>query len=454
MSNVKSSREKLSSVKKKDNENREGLMSMGRKKTFEDIMKLNMKVQKMLEEERKAKESGEDQVGEIKDEPRVVERRIRSIESKLNDILRGVKGEKESFLPFVEDENRRLSNPKIKDFIAELIDSHPDAKELSKEKRKLLELFFYCVILGPSGIKSEVSMEILAPNYICTEAFEEFIHAADDPVFQEKDRMKLVRDEESDRAYIEYGFGFSFFLNLWLEADAERSFYTPEELKEAAEVYADIRMEDPEEVLKAWTGTMESDAGNEAESTAAEPQNEPETLNATETSVSSATEESTSTAVRKKEVVMEADGPLKGMTITVYEEEPADYGSEDPYEDCEVPIGYEVNDDDPIECPQPDWEAMQYVEEECFRRCSASLEVFEHHLPEQEVLQESYLELRKMLYTVDYSDIAEFTRVCVENFILHHQISPICYKSKFEKINDLIFECMEEISRIERGDEN
>ena len=88
MSNVKNSREKLSSVKKKDNENREGLMSMGRKKTFEDIMKLNMKVQKMLEEERKAKESGEDQVGEIKDEPRVVERRIRSIESKLNDILR------------------------------------------------------------------------------------------------------------------------------------------------------------------------------------------------------------------------------------------------------------------------------------------------------------------------------------------------------------------------------
>ena len=182
MSNVKNSREKLNSVKKKDNENREGLMSMGRKKTFEDIMKLNMKVQKMLEEERKAKESGEDQVGEIKDEPRVVKRRIRSIECKLNDILRGVKGEKESFLPFVEDENGQLSNPKIRDFILELIDSHPDAKELSKEKRKLLELFFYCVILGPSGIKSEVSMEILAPNYICTEAFEEFIHAADDPV--------------------------------------------------------------------------------------------------------------------------------------------------------------------------------------------------------------------------------------------------------------------------------
>ena len=140
MSNVKNSREKLNSVKKKDNENREGLMSMGRKKTFEDIMKLNMKVQKMLEEERKAKESGEDQVGEIKDEPRVVERRIRSMESKLNDILRGVKGEKESFLPFVENENGRLSNQKIKDFIAELIDSNPDAKELSKEKRKLLEL--------------------------------------------------------------------------------------------------------------------------------------------------------------------------------------------------------------------------------------------------------------------------------------------------------------------------
>ena len=443
MSNVKTSREKLNSVKKKDNENREGLMSMGRKKTFEDIMKLNMKVHKMLEEERKAKESGTDQVGEIKDEPRVVERRIRSIESKLNDILRGVKGEKESFLPFVEDENGRLSNQKIRDFIAELIDSNPDAKELSKEKRKLLELFFYCVILGPSGIKSEVSMEILAPNYICTEIFEEFIHAADDPVFQEKDRMKLVRDEESDRAYIEYGFGFSFFLNLWLEADAERSFYTPEELKEAAEVYADIRMEDPVEVLNSWMGT-----------TAAEPQNEPETVPATETSASSAAEESPSTAVRKKEVVMEADGPLKGMTITVYEEEPADYGGENPYEDCETPIGYEMSDDEPIECPQPDWEAMQYVEEECWRRCSASLEVFEHHLPEQETLQESYLELRKMLYTVDYSDIADFTRVCVENFLLHHQISPICYKSKFEKINDLIFECMEEISRIERGDEN
>ena len=77
MSNVKNSREKLSSVKKKDNENREGLMSMGRKKTFEDIMKLNMKVQKMLEEERKEKELQKDQVGEIKDEPRVVERRIR-----------------------------------------------------------------------------------------------------------------------------------------------------------------------------------------------------------------------------------------------------------------------------------------------------------------------------------------------------------------------------------------
>ena len=50
MSNVKNSREKLNSVKKKDNENREGLMSMGREKRFEDIMKLNMKVQKMLEE--------------------------------------------------------------------------------------------------------------------------------------------------------------------------------------------------------------------------------------------------------------------------------------------------------------------------------------------------------------------------------------------------------------------
>ena len=443
MSNVNDSREKLNSVKKKGNENREGLMSMGRKKTFEDIMKLNMKVQKMMEEERKAKESRADQVGEIKDEPRVVERRIRSMESKLNDILRGVKGEKESFLPFVEDENGRLSNPKIKDFIAELIDSHPDAKELSREKRKLLELFFYCVILGPSGIKSEVSMEILAPNYICTEAFEEFIHAADDPVFQEKDRMKLVRDEESDRAYIEYGFGFSFFLNLWLEADAERSFYTPEELKEAAEVYADIRMEDPEEVLKAWTGA-----------TAADTRNEPETVTATEISVSPAAEESVSTSVKKKEILVETDGPLKGMTITVDGEELIDLSEEDPYVDCEVPIGYEMSDDDPIECPQPDWEAMQYMEEECWRRCSASLEIFEHHLPEQEALQESYLELRNMLYTVDYSDMADFTRVCVENFLLHHQISPICYKSKFDKITDCIFKCMEEISRIERGDES
>ena len=113
-----------------------------------------------------------------------------------------------------------------------------------------------------------------------------------------------------------------------------------------------------------------------------------------------------------------------------------------------------MGDDNPIECFEPDWEAIQRVEEACLNMCNNAYERFVNHLPENENLQYKYIQLRKNLHMVDYSDFADLTKVMVSNFILKHQISPLCYQSRFDKINEKLFESIDEIYSIGRGDEN
>lgn len=339
---------------------------MEKKKTFEDILKLTMGTGDLPVPE-----------PDRKTDPETTARRIRSLERCLFEIRRRVSGERASFLPFVEDGKGRLSHRKMNAFIKELIDSHPAADTFTKDKRELLELFFYCVIAGPSGTRSDVYREILSPAYACSYAFAEFIKAAGDPVFSENDRMKLVQNEEYDRAYIEYGSGFSFFMNLLMDASVERSFYTQEELREAAEVYADARMEDPEAVWALWNGIEKQDDGNNRQ-----------------------------TASR---------------TITV-----------------EIPAGYELSDEEPVTLPEPDWDYIESERDRLMNEAAEQNRKYLDHLPAKEHLQESYIKLRKMLYQIDHSDMEALVKEMVSAFILSHDLAPVCYDSIFEKITECL----------------
>ena len=348
---------------------------MEKKKTFEDILKLSMGTGDMPVPE-----------PDRKTDPEATARRIRSLERCLFEIRRRVSGERASFLPFVEDGKGRLSHRKINAFIKELIDSHPAADTFTKDKRELLELFFYCVIAGPSGTRSDVYQEILSPAFVCSYAFAEFIKAAGDPVFTEKDRMKLVRNEEYERAYIEYGSGFSFFLNLLIDAPMERSFYTQEELKEAAETYADARMEDPEEVLALWNGIEKQEDRNNNQN--------------------------------------------DSRIITV-----------------EIPAGYELSDDESVSLPEPDWDFIENEHDRLRNEAAEQNRKYLDHLPAKEHLQDSYLKLRKMLYYVDYSDLEILVKEMVTSFILSHDLAPVCYDSIFEKVTECLTDCGNRIQK-------
>ena len=325
----------------------------------------------------------EDMSDDIRVDEWTINYRKRNLDMELNRIRDMALGRYESFLPLVEDKKGRLSDRKIKSFIKDLIDSHPDSSSISKDKRKLLELLMYCVITGPSGISSRVQPIYFTTEYGIPCAFMEFIKAAGDHVFQEDDRLKLVRDEEYSRAYPEDGAGFSFFQNLMLSLDEDRSFYTDEELKEAAETLAELIGDNPDNILKTW----KEDAKDKKEPAA-----------------------------------------------------------------VSIPEKEDLHDDAEYVLPEPDWDVLNNERNWYEQRQSETYTAYQDHLPANCHLNESYIELRKMLYSADRSDIAQMVEEMVDAYLISHDISPLCYKKGYGLVSNKITQFSDEISNaVERA---
>ncbi|MCR4686745.1 MAG: hypothetical protein K5659_04185 [Lachnospiraceae bacterium] len=181
--------------------------------------------------------------------------RQREILRMLNGMRRILVGRDISFRPMVTGEDGRLSNEKIDAFIQKLISYHPEAYAISEDKKKLLERFFYCVILGPSLINTKVHPQVYMTEYSLPENFNEFIVAAKEAMFSCRDRLNVVRAEERERHYSEFAYGFSFFMNQLYETfsgKSVRDIYTKEELEAAADVYGRAKCMDTDKVLRKW----------------------------------------------------------------------------------------------------------------------------------------------------------------------------------------------------------
>lgn len=412
---------------------------MTARKTFEDILRLASEKHSVIENNSGAKynqsitvdadlpQEEEDMSEDIRVDEWTIDYRKRNLDRDLARIRNMAVGRYESFLPFVEDKKGRLSDRKIKGFIKDLIGSHPKAAEFTKEKRRLLESFLYCVITGPSGLHSCVQPVYLTTEYRIPGTFMEIIAAAKDPVFQEKDRLKLAYEEEQDRAYIENGHGFSFFQNMELDPDKVRSFYTPEELREASEFAGELMGEDPDDILKHWAGmsTSEEKRGTDHKAVTDDAKDNAE-----------------------KVQVPVTDGPLKGLSITVSGIKTVDHLDDDDDGSANAEDAVET----PVELPEPDWELMER-ERRWYEELEAkAMEEYRNHLPKDCHLQDTYLDLRKMLYNVDYSGMAETVSEMVDAYLISHDISPLCYKKGYGLVSEKISRFVDEIDHaVERA---
>lgn len=317
----------------------------------------------------------------------------------------------ESFRPFVADEGGKLNPQKIDEFIKALIDAHPDAQNLSKEKRELLESFFYCVIVGPSGMHSRVNPQILEMKFRIPETFKEFLEASKDPLLNETDCLEKVRHEEYERTYIEMGSGFAFVMNCIYDAitgKTSRELYTEDELKAAAGECASLLMHDEEDVLRFWKDAM---------------QNGLEKAEAELVTVSAeVAKETPSQEDRNENDDEDLRSPFERMNVkTIYVN---GFPDEDEKED-ELPLETPW-EDIPINLPEPDWEAIEKEKQMYFEQCEKSLYDYVEQLPKHCRLPEEYKRLRELLHQVDTTDVATLTEEMVNVFLTSHNLTLIC----------------------------
>ena len=316
----------------------------------------------------------------------------------------------ESFRPFVEGVGGKLDSQKIDGFIKALINAHPDAANLTKEKRELLESFFYCVITGPSSMHTRVNPQILEMEYRIPKTFKEFLDAAKESLFNETDFLEKVRYEEYERTFIEMGSGFAFVMNCIYDAitgKTSRELYSEDELKAAASECASLLMLDEADVLEFWIENMQH----------SEEKKEPEIVTVSlEIPKEKPSQEDTG-----KNDDSDAGSPFSRMNVkTIYVN-----GFPDEEED-DLPPEETPWEEEPISLPEPDWEAIEKEKKMYYEQCEESLYEYVGQLPDHCRLVEEYKRLRELLHQVDFSDVANLTEEMVDAFLLAHNLTLIC----------------------------
>ena len=325
--------------------------------------------------------AGEDTMtGDSEKDKKTIEYRRENLESRLTAIRDKVIGRYENYREII-DENGRADAKKINRFIKELIESHPDAKDFSKDKRRLLERFIYCAILAPSRY-SMFHYENMSQEYLISEDFMEILKASRDPLFlvSENDRLQFARNEEYEKLYYEYASGFGAFMNQIyseLTGGSTWDFYDEKELYEAACECAEIIGSSPEYLIAEWKGEL------------------PE-----------------------KETPAESE--IISNPIRIFEEDP----EEEP-----------EDDEDVIDLPAPDPQIREMERSFYDEICGKAFKSYLDHLPKTNHLADYYKELRMMLKTVDASDLSDLIEVMVDNYLINNGIAPICYNKGYGLID-------------------
>ncbi len=343
---------------------------------------------------------------------KTLEYRKGKLESRLDRIRDLIMGREESFLSFVVTEKGRLSEPRIRKFIKELIESHPRAEEFSEAKREFMEHLFYCAIVGPST-STYVDSRILCPMYSIAEKFEDLVSATCDPIFYEKDRAKVAGAEEEDRLLPENGHGFSFVMNYiyeCLSGKSSRNFYlTDEEKRSAVETWIDIAgsgEEDVDELVREWEEDPKDSADAEENSDAGESRESSE------------------------------DAPRSYITVTLPlptdEEEEEEYWDNEEDSIAGMEIGEDVIDLDPL--PYED-SLDQYL----YGESDYTWKEYAGHLPQKHHLVEHYQALREMLnrdgFLEEISDMTQLSEEMVDAIIMKYHLAPICYERGYGLID-------------------
>ncbi len=344
-----------------------------------------------------------------------VEERRKTILRNLHAMRRIFMGRDRSFRPFVVGKDGKLSDKKVAFFIKELILCYPESDSLSENKKKLLERFFYCVIVGPSVVYSKVHPRILMTEYAIPETFNEFIKAAKDPLFTYRNRLKAVREEERDRLYPEYADGFSFLMNQVYETLSEKSsrdLYTDEELFVAADEYADVLGLDTEEVVKAFHSKEEKTEGTDKPT---------ETLS----------EESEREENESADPVILPCGirlnPDSTVSLDAYlEEEQEEYPDEEKWEEeC-------------ITLPEPNWDVLEEEENWYIECCFHAWEKYSAGLPKKNRFVQYYEELRLLLREVEPFDLQSLTEEMIDRYLVKKKLSPLWDDDEYAIISELM----------------
>ena len=335
----------------------------------------------------------------------------------LDRYMRGIRnimmGRRYNFLQDVEDRDRQLDEEKVRAFIREMIECHPDKETMSDDDRRFFECFLYCAIAGPSVVNSMYSPLCGETQVAPARFLQDFLSLAEDRLFQSDNAVSFAAREECERAFPESFTGFTYFMNEMyarLTGKTEWDIYSPKELDEVIEIYAEIHGEDPDEIRRSMAEDDEAEAIEDDEVAEAEPE-----------------------VVGEAEAAAETD---EHETTT-----PAAEPSEPQPAEDEATIGsYEIADDS-IVLPEPPAEYMQGIlqrQEELGRECADSWKRLLEHLPEKNCLTEIYPELRRRAFSRDNTNLIDEVTRMVDTYINRHRLSFLYHTGKFNTIEQML----------------
>ncbi len=347
---------------------------------YKNIFELNVNLMQMILDDA-FYDKGDDQ--NISEDVKTMEEasvRRKYVEAFCNRFIRQVMGRNLSFASLVEEDGR-LSKKKTDEFINDLL----SGVELTPEARHFYKCFFYCAILGPAARRSNYYIECTDVQYAPAEYFEDLIFASADPMFCESDRISFAKAEAQDMCNPEESGGFTFFMNeVYRDLTGKPFFklYDTDELKAAAEEYADNRGLDPEEVLKEWKGE------------------EP--------------------GIRR---VTDLLSNIK--TIVLSHEE-------------FIVAGMEVADDDTITLDPPERSLEDIYKDFYANLCNTHRSSYLGRLPEDHHLAEQYLKLRKTFFELSPKNVNETVTNMVESYLIRNNMALLMTGSYYDTARTML----------------
>ncbi|MCR4945543.1 MAG: hypothetical protein K5929_01195 [Lachnospiraceae bacterium] len=357
-----------------------------------------------------------------KNDPNRVKYRIYTLEQSMDNIRSAIFGHTISFRGYVTDAKGKLSEKKIQKFIEKMLDAYPQKDGLSAEKRRFIELFLYCAIVGPS---CSTRYETIVFDYCVdiSESFSDLIRAAKDPGLYINDPVKFASDEEYDSLMPEYAYGFLSSLNMAWHRLYEKSpddYYTAEQKEAAAAVYEDMTGYDYETGRSLYEYEVEESVDKADEAGV---------LNAS--SATSSSDEDVSTASRIRFTDTDTDNEP-----SVYDEPPV-FDEQSLYEDMTEEI---------YDFPEPDYESLEAEKQATIEYFVEKWSEYLGNLPPNHRLGKKYKEFRDMFFVTEHSDLAQIIMEMAESFLISEDLSPLCMGNEYGIIANTLEKSVHTIS--------